>query len=537
MRFRRASNGQLNLPDTVYLYDSDWDDYSFQTIFQAVYLDRVGVRRPIGTLKIGQYRLRPERGPDPSPGFGRPAVPVEFQELDRSVFFSLGQDSTYYENINHLDTEVHGFRVRYLSAVNDIPFRGDLFKDVLAEPVTQRSLLRTVSVSTIRDQFSRLARGDSGPVRYDLDFPIRDDPQSPTLRCSVEPNALPPENIRVVIGRNGAGKSTTLRQIEKMLINGAQQSAVEEIVARQRAQLAKLVSVSFSAFDAFKHLSDDETGRDGLTYHYVGLQCDEQLAPSSEGESEKLDPWSSQPDPVARQRRTRTSDELADLIVEKVAFCAGVEELRERLGAALHIIEGDPNFAEFGIAAIVNRHGSTEEIRSALEPLVKPMSSGHKIVLLTLARLVETVAEKTLVLFDEPESHLHPPLLSGLVRALSNLLADRNGLAIIATHSPVVLQEVPRSCVFIIENTPGGVILSPPELETFGENVGTLTAAVFGLEVTKTGFYAMLQNVADEEADYSAALGRFGGQLGAEGRAILRSMITTRTSHSDDVGN
>lgn len=536
MRFRRASNGELNLPDTVYLFDSDWDDYSFQTIFNAIYFDSAGVRWPIGALKIGEYGLRPHRGLNPPPGFGRPAVPHEFPELDPDMFFSLGQDSTYYENINQLDTAVRGFRERYLGAVNDIPFRG-LLKDVLGEPVTQSSLLRTVSVSTIRDQFSRLAQGGSGPVRYDLDFPIRDDHRSPTLRCSVEPSSLPPENIRVLIGRNGAGKSTTLRQIENMLMNGARNILVEAKVAKQRAQLAKLVSVSFSAFDAFKHLADGEDGSDGLTYHYVGLQRDEQLIPPPEGESENVDPWSPPPDPVARQRRTRTADELTDLIIEKVAFCSSVEGLRQRLSAALHIIEGDPNFAEFGVTDIVNNSGPTEVIRSALQPVVTPMSSGHKIVLLTLARLVETVAEKTLVLFDEPESHLHPPLLSALVRALSNLLADRNGLAIIATHSPVVLQEVPKSCVFIVENTPAGVTMSSPELETFGENVGTLTTAVFGLEVTRTGFYAMLQNVADEEADYLVALRRFDNQLGAEGRAILRSMITTRASHTDDVGN
>lgn len=37
------------------------------------------------------------------------------------------------------------------------------------------------------------------------------------------------------------------------------------------------------------------------------------------------------------------------------------------------------------------------------------MSSGHAIVLFTITRLVDVVGEKSLVLFDEPEVHLHPP--------------------------------------------------------------------------------------------------------------------------------
>ncbi|MEN2590199.1 AAA family ATPase, partial [Acinetobacter baumannii] len=47
------------------------------------------------------------------------------------------------------------------------------------------------------------------------------------------------------------------------------------------------------------------------------------------------------------------------------------------------------------------------------------MSSGHAIVLFTITRLVDVVGEKSLVLFDEPEVHLHPPLLSAFLRTLS----------------------------------------------------------------------------------------------------------------------
>jgi len=47
--------------------------------------------------------------------------------------------------------------------------------------------------------------------------------------------------------------------------------------------------------------------------------------------------------------------------------------------------------------------------REAVTPILSRMSSGHAVVLLTITRLVATVEEKTLVLLDEPESHLHPP--------------------------------------------------------------------------------------------------------------------------------
>jgi predicted ATP-dependent endonuclease of OLD family len=114
---------------------------------------------------------------------------------------------------------------------------------------------------------------------------------------------------------------------------------------------------------------------------------------------------------------------------------------------------------------------------------------GHKIVTLAISYLADLVTEGTLVLIDEPETHLHPPLLASFIRALSDLLVDRNGVAIIATHSPVVLQETPHSCVWKIHRVGDQRTAAQPGLETFGENVGTLTREAFGLEITRSGFH------------------------------------------------
>jgi len=160
--------------------------------------------------------------------------------------------------------------------------------------------------------------------------------------------------------------------------------------------------------------------------------------------------------------------------------------------------------------------------------LQKRMSSGHAIVLLSITKLVARLEEKTLVLFDEPESHLHPPLLSALIRSLSLLLSDRNGVAIIATHSPVVLQEIPKSCVWKITRVGIASSISRPDNETFGENVSLLTRDVFNLEVSKSGFNALLSEEADHANTYEQVLDDFNQQIGFEGRAILRSLMHSR---------
>jgi len=142
--------------------------------------------------------------------------------------------------------------------------------------------------------------------------------------------------------------------------------------------------------------------------------------------------------------------------------------------------------------------------------------------------LIETVREKTLVLIDEPEAHLHPPLLSAFIRTLSDLLVEKNGVAIIATHSPVILQEVPKNCVWKIFRSGKVSHCERPQIETFGENVGVLTREVFGLEVSKTGYRELIKDKLHETKDYESVLELFSNQLGTEAKMILRSLSENR---------
>ena len=190
--------------------------------------------------------------------------------------------------------------------------------------------------------------------------------------------------------------------------------------------------------------------------------------------------------------------------------------------AAVETLEADPLFAEADVGQLLTL--SDDDWRGAAAHLFSRLSSGHAIVLLTMTRLVELVDERTLVILDEPEGHLHPPLLAAFVRSVADLLVKRNGVGLIATHSPVVLQEVPRSCVWKLRRAGAVAIAERPLIETFGENVGVLTREVFGLEVTSSGFHNLLRKALAVTGSFEAAVTHFDGQLGAEARAILMSL-------------
>ena len=110
------------------------------------------------------------------------------------------------------------------------------------------------------------------------------------------------------------------------------------------------------------------------------------------------------------------------------------------LTKVLHMLTSDPMFSESEIVTYCEEDSQYDS--DTLISVFSRLSSGHKIILLSITQLVEKVMEKTLVFLDEPEGHLHPPLLSAFIRALSELLLDKKWRCNYATHSPVIL---PRS--------------------------------------------------------------------------------------------
>ena len=126
---------------------------------------------------------------------------------------------------------------------------------------------------------------------------------------------------------------------------------------------------------------------------------------------------------------------------------------------------------------------------------------------------------------------MHPPLVSAFIRALSDLLTYRNGVAIIATHSPVIVQEVPKKCVWILRRAGKYRKFERPQIETFGENLGELTTEIFGYEVLNSGFHKILKDVSQKEDTYNDALEHFRNELGNEAKSILKTYMYERETY------
>ena len=252
---------------------------------------------------------------------------------------------------------------------------------------------------------------------------------------------------------------------------------------------SRIVFVSFSAFDELNFKTKSEK------FVRIGL-------PAHSGEN--------------------THERLNKIFAASFSACLHGPQ-RMLLTKVLHMLTSDSMFSESEIVTYCEEDAQYDS--DTLISVFSRLSSGHKIILLSITQLVEKVMEKTLVFLDEPEGHLHPPLLSAFIRALSELLLDKNGVAIIATHSPVILQEVPRNCIWKLRRTGACCKAERLNIESFGSDITTLTTEVFGLEVINSGFHSLLQKLVNLHGDYNAVLQALNGQLGAEGRALVKTMV------------
>lgn len=467
------------------LVRDNWDDYRFRTMFGLYYAGKYQIVY-IGTVKIAVAGMRVIDGSTLSAPTNT-KLPKQFHELGEE-YFSLGQDVEYYERLQNLPDNKGKI---LLSALNDVAADPAIFDAVSDEEVFKTSLLRFIPRNTVTTQFRRIAGGGKILISYGFKFRKNSEIAPLELSFSIEPEAEPPENVHALIGPNGTGKSTLLKDFFRTAVEGNDATAEFDNLDVPESTtggfpFADVLHISFSAFD--EPLRRGSTHSNSIKGQVVGLSTNEQ--PLEQQFLDSIDACS--------------SDSRLDRWIELMEFLS----------------EGDPLLSE--VLAEAKPRDSHELLRIAFNR----MSSGHKIVTLTVTRLVELVKEKTLILIDEPELHLHPPLLSALTRVISEIAADRNGVAIIATHSPVVLQEIPRTCVWALQrNGPISKAFRVP-IETFGESVSRLTSEVFRLSIDNTGFRRVLSNLLSENNNSAEqTLEALGGKLGLEGRYLLSSLV------------
>lgn len=528
------NNAQENLrsrqaPYFLFRIDN-WNDYNFKTQFYAAYIDKNYEKHDLGHIKIAfDENWKKKLNPNEYYNYVD-FIPRKFTRLEEG-FYSIGNLSFYRELKIFFSSEE---MVDILQSLKDISVDLSILEDALSKDlgVIRTSLMRDYKEDEIKTKIHRMANGGVELTQYNFYFNYSlNSEKTEKLDFEVKPHSLPPTNIHVVIGGNGVGKTTFLNTILKEYF---EENISYDIFYRSNLNiLLNLVVVSYSPFDRL--FKDIDINKIQLKkYSYIGLRED----PTIHKTENYKNISSTNKDFIIALFKCRFSEVLRKKwlnlveILEIDGYFAN-RNLSRLIGDVDTSIAKDANFdinnlSELDVVKILEGHQN-------LIKKFSDFSSGHKIILLSLTKLVVEVVEKSLVIYDEPETYLHPPLISAYIRALSWLMIDRNAVAVIATHSPVILQEVPRKSVWVISREGDEFGADRPPIETFGESVSTLTKEVFNLKTKKSGFYTLIEKVVKDvffnnstlalNEVFDLVIEEFNGEVGDEAQTIIISLL------------
>lgn len=518
MKFRKYSAGQSS--SVYYLLEADnWDDYGYRTTFK---LSRVENDTPdrIGSVKIAKMGM-PKASYNPiRVSDSRPEVPDTFEVLNDS-FFSLGQETEYYINLQRYPGE----REAVLKALRDIAFDPQIRSEVFQEHVTETSLMRDWNQLTVARQLHRIALGRSEYANYTIPVVFDDDGQdhegysSHQVVFNFQYDSLPPTNLQAVIGENGVGKTHLLHTIVDNYFTKVQ-GLPKHIIAAE----------DYEDNDMFTNLT--VVSASSLDPPFISKSQEDKLEHIHR--SEYIHEFSVADFSRDKKCRTPSSSDVNNSFSELVnnAICGSnlnranwffiFEHLLEPFRGKLFDSDFDLTIYDFDDTE------TNESLVSKLQSMYATMSTGQKIVMTILTDISIHMKEQSLLLMDEPESFLHPPLLSSMIRTISSFCTKMNAAVVVATHSPIVIQEIPKQAVKVFERRQTHWIVRGPRIETFGENIGTLTSEVFGIDSTKAGYYRLIKLEVTRGGTLDVIKSRFGGHLGSEALSYLQLLIRER---------
>ncbi|AKC86306.1 AAA family ATPase [Pseudoxanthomonas suwonensis] len=285
-----------------------------------------------------------------------------------------------------------------------------------------------------------------------------------------------PKRIAVVIGKNGVGKSQTLGRIARAALNGS--GDLTDGTENGRPLINRLLAFA-PTNEAESVFPSEKRKRPRIWYQRYSLN---------------------------RSRRARRNDYVSDLVVQLARSPETIGEVSrwriflKAVGALsepgqIHLVTtasstSSPTFISLTEVAKGSEQRKLERFASIdlkKEPLRLvenkgyPLSSGEISFLKFAAQASLTIENGSLLLLDEPETHLHPNFISRFVSLLNRLLELTGSAAIIATHSVYFVKEVFREQVSVLRiDDEGAVQVDRPLLRTFGADVGAISYFVFG---------------------------------------------------------
>lgn len=445
------------LPALVLVADEGWNDYHICTLFDLFYHAEDGVTL-IGETKI----FKTDEEEDENGHYHTSQyIPDKFANLDIR-YCSLGQDSSYYRKLKECFPENYESILWALKDSAMYPYLEDRYGEL---SVFKTSLTRDDSA----ERMLRLARpillgeDPEGMFNFCYTFNPPYSGSDVEFKFDFSNEGYFPNRMYAVIGENGVGKTQMISSLPLDLYKRRIAAFAPKI-----PHFSKIIAVSYSQYDYFEIPETTAS----FNYYYSGLFKN-----------------------VGDKRELCTREDLRNKL-----FKSCYEIIRKsRVNSLKKILSN--LFAEGRLDDMfVEKEDKTVLAEAYVSEWMKDMSSGEVSFLTVFADVVANIRYDSLVLFDEPENHLHPSAITSLMNAISELLEDYQSFSVVVTHSPLIVRELLSKNVYVMsryDNTPD---VKKIGIESFGENVATLNTAIFGKDGVQPYYRKRIKTIMEDHS-------------------------------------
>lgn len=510
--------------DQICLEPNKWDDYGYQMILNLTIWEQTFELRVNPNNDVTKNYLKSGKGKYPNENFCSLGEGAYYEFLkkylsyeSRQKWYNRSRDLAY--NISVLDT----FAKKYL-------LESDLEEGTLAfnppngkfHSFLYNSFLRTTTIKEIKEVFHPLTvfGYTDSKVYYSKDETLTHsnikevvDDRVDSINYSFKEDGVDkgklhfiknrmselPMNVFAVVGGNGSGKSYKINHIIKEHLEGDN-------------KFSQILHFSLSPFDNIIHFN-----RDGKSIEVADKErdSDDEIIYEKVGfVSVKHPPI---PEVVKKAEASLLTDVKMYLHEKSRKYLDSDNKLKQGFEAEISIKESFSYYIQSLLFDLVASNKKLTQWKSAIEffefetwvegikiafldrDIIKEdlekidnLSSGQATILLYITKLVSSINQGSLVIFDEPETFMHPPMVKAFIRAVSEIVNNNKAFCLIATHSPVIIQEIPHCNVYRLDSNHE---LKNTNYKTYGQNLDTLYKNIYGLALQQTGYNSFFNDL------------------------------------------
>lgn len=443
-------------PCFVLIFDK-WNDYNIQTQMLMAYNKSSGNQVVIGAIKIMK------RGEKVT----WDTLPKKFVTLN-SEYCSLGQEEKFYFTMRDILPNIYQ---SVLLGLRDVALFPRIAEEFENDDIFKTSVIRfnqnELVMRTIRFKLNSIELFDAFKFTYTIQLPYAENEISVNFDFNYEGDLQ--HRIIAIIGKNGTGKTRIMAAIANSLSEDEPQN-----IHPKKPLYGKIFSVSYSFFDRFQ-IPDANAS---FNYVYCGLK-------------KKDGSWLTEDDLIAR------FSEAVEKIIHKKLVKIWYDILvnfipKEIVDEMFEQIEFDIKYKEDGFFSVYRK-----------------VSSGQNILLFIITEILAQIRKNSLILYDEPETHLHPNAISQLMNTIFALVTQFESFCIIGTHSPLVLQEIPSRDIYVLVREQNFASVRRLEKETFAENLTVITDDVFGNREISKHHLALLESLVNNNKGFEEIVSLF----------------------------